>query len=137
MPIVWRDQMNVGIPEIDADHRHLISIANEFEGAVRRGAGQADELSIRSTLRQMQHYARDHFAREERMQEKMGYDGLAENKIQHAMLLRSLNDFIVLFSDGRLGPPAEATEKMTAFLNRWLVDHILKIDLKMKGKITP
>ncbi len=137
MPILWRDQMNVGISEVDEDHKHLIGIINDFEGAARRGAGQVDEGNMRSILRRLQHYARDHFSREEKMQEAAGYDGVAENKIQHALLLRSLNDFILMFMEGKLGATTEATEKMNAFLKRWLVDHILKTDLKMRGKITP
>jgi len=135
MPILWRDQMNVGIAEVDDDHRHLIAIINDFEGAARRGAGQVDDGNMRSILRQLQHYARDHFAREERMQERASYEGFAENKIQHGLLLQSLNDFILRYTEGKLGASAEATGKMASFLNRWLVDHILKTDLKMRGRI--
>lgn len=135
MAIQWRDQMNVGIPEVDEDHRHLVAIINDFEGAARRGAGQVDEGNMRSILRRLQLYAREHFAREEAMQSRAGYDGLAENKAQHALLLRALTDFIALYMEGKLGASAVATEKMTAFLNRWLVDHILKTDLKMRGRI--
>ena len=135
MPIVWREQMNVGIKDVDEDHRHLIGIINDFEGAARRGAGQVDDGNMRSILRQLQHYTAAHFAREEGMQERAGYGGLAENKVQHGQLMQRLNDFIRKYSEGKLGGSAEATETMTAFLNGWLVDHILKTDLKMRGKI--
>ncbi len=135
MTIVWREQMSVGIKEIDDDHQNLIGIINDFEAAARRGAGMIDEAGMRAILRRLQRYARDHFLREERVQEVAGYDGLAENKIQHTMLLRSLNDFIVKYTEGKLGPVVEATEKMKDLLTHWLVDHILRTDLKMKGKI--
>jgi hemerythrin len=135
MPITWREQMSVGIEEVDNDHRRLIDIINDFEASAQRGAGQVPDDNMRTTLRRLQQYARDHFAREEKMQGKAQYAGMAENRIQHVLLLDSLNDFIVNFSEGKLGPGKVATDKMTEFLRRWLVDHILKVDLKMKGQI--
>jgi len=137
MPIQWREQMSVGITEVDADHQHLIGIINEFEGAARRGAGQVDEGNMRAILGKLQRYTRDHFAREEKMQEAAGYDGLAENRSQHGALLARLHTLVVQYTEGKLGATTEATEVVTSFLNRWLVDHILKTDLKMRGRVSP
>ena len=136
MPIVWRDQMSVGVKEIDDDHQTLIDIINDFEDAAKLGAGKADDAHMRSLLRRLQHYARDHFSREERIQERAVYDGLTENKVQHGLMLNSLNDLIIQYTGGKLGPSVEATETMTTFLNHWLIQHILKTDLKMRGKIS-
>lgn len=135
MPVAWREQMSVGVQSLDDDHKNLIGIINDFEGATRRGAGQAGDDAVRSILRRLQRYALEHFAREEKLQADAGYDGLAENKAQHALLIRSLNDMIVQYTEDRLGPLAEATDQMTTFLNHWLIDHILKTDLKMRGKV--
>ena len=75
------------------------------------------------------------FSREERMQEKAGYDGLLENRIQHGLLLNTLSEHILKYAEGKLGTPAEANSTLSSFMTHWFIDHILKTDLKMRGKI--
>lgn len=133
MGITWRQQMSVGIKEIDDDHRQLIAIISDFNFAAESRSGQIDEGNMRVILAKLQRYAREHFDREEKLQLACNYPGHAENKKQHELLTRQLDDFTRLYTDGKLGSAKSATILMSKFLNRWLVDHILKVDLKMRG----
>lgn len=127
--------MSVGVKQVDDDHRQLISIVNDFEAATRLGAGQVDEGHMRMILAKLNLYAREHFAREEKIQEASRYEGLAENKRQHQLLLKKLETFIADYVAEKLGGPRQSTKEMAGFLNDWLVEHIIKTDLKMRGKV--
>ena len=136
MPIAWNEEMKVGNREIDSDHRELISIINEFEASAAKAEGQVDERQMRIILGRLQAYTQDHFAREEYLQATTNFDGYEENKRQHTALRKTLADFIDQYDAGKLGDLKSATGQMIEFLNHWLVDHILKIDLKMRGRLS-
>jgi hemerythrin len=136
MPIVWDDQMKVGNREIDADHRELISIINEFQQGVLRASGEVDDRRMQIILERLQSYASDHFAREEYIQAVAKYDGYEENRRHHQALRRSLAEYIDKYNSGALGDLRTAAERMSSFLDTWFLDHIVKIDLKMRGKLT-
>lgn len=135
MPIQWRDQMSVGVPAIDEDHKRLIDLINRFETLAKSDLQGKDEAALRTILGSLAGYARDHFAREERLQAAAGYPGLEENRAEHLKLTAALAAMINRFSDPkeRDAPP----EDMTRFLQKWLIDHVIKCDLKMKGHKFP
>ncbi len=135
MPIVWREQMNVGIKAIDDDHRKLVELINTFEELVRRSPklDLDQEALVRTVLARLQTYAREHFAREERLQVVAGYAGLDENKREHQNLSRDLGNMIDRYHSS-VGEPLTG-EEMLKFLNSWLVNHIIRIDLKMRGRM--
>ena len=135
MSISWNNDLAVGNVEIDDDHRELIAIVNEFEVEAKKAAGQVDAAHMRHILGRLKIYAQDHFAREEYVQAIAKYDGLAENKREHQVLTKTLDDFITRFDNGTLGDTRGSTEQMSAFLSQWLMGHVMKIDLKMRGKL--
>ncbi|CAA7617087.1 conserved hypothetical protein [Candidatus Terasakiella magnetica] len=135
MSISWSKDLAVGNTEIDDDHRELIGIINEFEAETKKAAGTVDDAHMRHILGRLQIYAQDHFAREEYVQAIAKYDGLAENKREHEALTRTLGDFIARFDNGTLGDRRGSTDQMSSFLSNWLMGHVLKIDLKMRGKV--
>ena len=135
MSIRWSQDLAVGIAEIDDDHRELISIVNEFAKTAKDSGGAVGDAHLRHVLHCLQIYAQDHFAREEYVQAVAKYDGLEENKREHEVLTRTLADFIARFDAGTLGDTRASTDQMSAFLSNWLMGHVLKIDLKMRGTI--
>ncbi|MGE5546769.1 MAG: bacteriohemerythrin [Solirubrobacterales bacterium] len=140
MPIVWREQMSVGVKSIDQDHQQLIALINQFEKLAKRAVtlDGDNESEARTLLGRLQTYAREHFAREERLQKMALYSGLAENKHDHDKLSKVLADMINRFqSDGRDDAKPVSSTEMVAFLNDWLVNHIIKVDLKMRGHRFP
>ncbi|HVI50213.1 MAG TPA: bacteriohemerythrin [Candidatus Sulfotelmatobacter sp.] len=134
MTIVWRDQMSVGIKAIDDDHQQLISLINQFAEATSASPtlNGKHESVIRSILGRLQSYTQEHFQREERIQALAGYEGLKENRQHHLALSKSLQGMIERFSAGEAAEKPLTAQELSKFLNSWLVDHIIKVDLKMR-----
>jgi hemerythrin len=135
MALTWTDDLRVGIIDVDKDHRHLCAIVDEVEAASADGA--IDDVQLGKILIKLRDYARSHFAREELLQEEVGYDGLRENREQHRTLILDLNEFIASYLSGNLGDRVETTGRIRNFLRGWLVGHILKVDRSMRGRILP
>lgn len=134
MSVKWDDSLKVGNIEIDADHKELIGLINDFTTQATSPAG-IDPRAIQVVLERLQLYAHDHFAREEYIQAVAKYEGLEENRRQHDALRKTLADYIARFNAGDFGETAKAAVEMAKFLDHWLMHHILEVDLKMRGSL--
>lgn len=133
MPIEWKDDLSVGVPRIDDDHKQLIAIVNEF-GTLSRAAPEPARLKV--ICDKLLDYANRHFEREERLQLLAGYAGYEEHRDAHNMLIATLEAFIQRYFVDQREPIDDLTAtEMRGFLRTWLIDHILKTDMKMKGKL--
>jgi hemerythrin len=133
MTIVWREQMSVGIKAIDSDHRKLIAIINEFEDVIR---AKIDEPRLNEIAKRLYEYARFHFQREERIQAHSNYSDLEDHKRQHELLLKQLQGFIrKVFIDRSVTVDASTADELSGFLKGWLVNHVIQVDLRMKGHL--
>ncbi len=65
MVLLWRDEMGVGQPDIDGDHRQLIAIINDFQAMALR---LPEDRALHETLIGLHDYAAYHFSREESIQ---------------------------------------------------------------------
>ena len=126
MPLlVWRDQLNVGSPEIDADHKKLVGFVNELHDAVN--ASQCEKTVGRILLNLIE-YTRDHFAREEKAMQAANFPGYERHKAIHQALTRK----VLLFAEAYLRTPTQEVQReLIDFLAAWLVDHIIKEDRKL------
>ncbi len=137
MSNTWQNAMKVGIEVVDEDHRQLFALIQEFHAAADSQGGVVNGEQMAGILSRLDAYVKEHFAREELLQVEAGYDGYEENKRQHDELTHTLAVFIEKFHSGAAGEAKAATEKMKSFLGVWLGQHILKTDLKMRGRILP
>ena len=58
----WTDQLSVGVPSIDRQHKVLISLINELHDAMDKRAGA---LAAKNVLKRVINYAQAHFIYEE------------------------------------------------------------------------
>jgi len=136
MPIIWRPQLSVGNPIIDRDHQYLICLINSTELVLRHPEDRGD---IDIIMDQLQQYAEEHFEREEAMQYKVHFPGLAEHRAEHQRLLSDLSELRAkIKSLVHSEPPSSAsmireTVNVTGLLRDWLLNHVVKTDMKMKG----
>jgi hemerythrin len=139
MPIIWRDALNVDHGIIDDDHRHLIDLINSIERIV------TDDLSVRElqgALDQLALYTGEHFAREEDIMISHRYVKFDDHKAQHLRLIDELTDAAKPI---RAAADADATASkalqagdighLSELLRHWLLDHIIKEDLKLKASL--
>lgn len=129
MPFLWREAMRVGHAAIDADHQQLIDTMNRFEDA----AGNPASLSVLGELLfDLVRFTDDHFGREESVQRSLRYpfaNGHAQDHRQIARQARSLLDQWTSAPDAE---KASLTPGILAFLNSWMVDHVLGKDMRMR-----
>jgi hemerythrin len=127
--ITWERAWELGVETIDADHRRLVETLNAFiraareeDPATRRAAALGDLLD----------HACRHFAREERLMERLGVPGLAEHARVHRRLeaqVRHIRDILTGDSSGI------ATAEVEDFLTGWLTDHLQGYDRALRPYI--
>jgi hemerythrin len=138
MPIFWRPQLSIGNAIIDRDHQYLICLVNSTELILRH---PEDRNDIDMIMDQLQQYAEEHFEREEKMQLKAQYPGYVEHKMEHQQLLSELSGLRskikAILKEEQPDPErlSQETDKVTQLLRHWLLDHVIKCDMKMKGHI--
>ncbi len=125
--IAWRELMGVGIPEIDADHRTLLTLANDLYGAI---GDEEERLILGSVLKAVCDFADSHFAREETLMAAVGYPGQAAHIAAHDRL-RGRAAALARRYDGD-GPSVD-TKDCLDFLHHWVVDHICTADMDYRG----
>lgn len=120
MPLAWHPGLAVGVPEIDAQHRKLLDLANDLEAALDEGR---DATALAAIARRMQDYTRYHFAAEEKRMDFACYPDAAAHKAEHAVFIAQARAL-----DPALDIPAASPRQVLAFLRDWLVTHISGTD---------
>jgi len=124
--IQWTDEFKLGLPAIDADHKALLEICNQFLDAALAGHGVNQLAEI---LDHMIQRTRAHFAAEERMLDRHNYPGLVAHKAEHERLLVQAEALRVRYHDTSQADEIRHLTMETAdFLQTWLLDHILAND---------
>lgn len=130
--IQWREALAVGHEMIDADHKHLLNLINLFE----KGA----ESNIEAALLELVRYTHSHFAREELLQQKAAFPFSAAHKKLHEKLLKDADALMKRWEASSRSQRTQMVAEIGGFLRDWLVDHIIKEDMKMKryiGAVAP
>jgi len=114
-------KFEIGIAEIDAQHRRLFELLDEM----RSWSGSALEHSaIRDMLNALAEYATTHFAVEESLMRMLHYPHTAAHIADHRKFTNQLNAFRYQFlKEGNVGEV-----ELIGFIQSWLVEHIDRAD---------
>ena len=118
--IHWDKSFEIGITEMDEQHRMLVSIANEILSAKQQ---HIEDATIAKILDALIEYTQQHFQHEEKLMEDMGYPNLPEHRRQHKMLMNDVLLFKSKFLTNDLSIP-----ELANFLKNWILDHIKEHD---------
>ncbi len=121
--IPWTKAYSVGVTAIDKDHRNLFELIDTLDRALQR---QLSNDKIAKALTGLIQYTEGHFAREEKVMERYGYPGISKHRAQHRNLELLVHAIFNVFNDD---PDSIDPKKLMKFLNHWLVDHIIKVDM--------
>lgn len=122
--IEWSDAFNLGIEDVDSEHRALVALINALHDAMAVGAGRADVVE---GISQIHALVAAHFAREEAFMRETRYMAYAEHKEDHEILLDDLRDTI-----DRVGRDGEYDEAMlSADLQYWFTEHFRTHDARL------
>lgn len=126
MSIVWSDELNTGIQEIDKQHRRIVDYINALESAKA-----ADELTMVATvINECVDYTATHFAFEEQLQHEAGYEFLEVHRKVHAMFTQRIAEYQRRFNAGE-----DVAAELHDLLGRWLVNHIKLDDADYVGAV--
>jgi hemerythrin-like metal-binding protein len=119
--IEWDSSLELGIPQIDEHHQHLVDILNRSYRAVMLNDPRSELLVIMDELID---YATYHFSFEEQFMTRYGYEGVDGHALIHNEFSAKLVDF---HRRAKLG---ETLLKMDVclFLKEWLINHIMETD---------
>lgn len=122
--MVWDDSLAVGNAVIDQEHRILVDIFNQLQGAILGGRGAT---AIGPILCALSDYIGIHFDHEEHLMLRHGYAGYAGHKARHDELLQELSLLIYRFEMGE----RQVTLDTMDFLHKWLTVHLRQEDFKL------
>jgi hemerythrin len=122
----WNDTYSIDGGEIDREHKIIIDLINQIEGAE---ALQDVTENITSTL---ETYVAEHFLHEEEYMASVGYPGLEEHKEMH----RKFSNVAVNMIDELGSSGSVAQIELKTFLQNWLQAHILDEDMKIRDWVT-
>lgn len=126
--ITWKDEFSVGVAAADLEHRELIELINGLDAGMRKCATQT---TVVETLGEIYARISAHFALEEKIMRKAGYDGFTTHKQDHERLLDELLDVIDSVDDaGRYD-----REGLSRDLDRWFSDHFRTHDARLHQKL--
>ena len=125
----WNDGFATGVAEIDEQHMILVHTLNEaaVKLAVDAHPGQIEQIT-----QDLLAYALYHFETEEALMQEYGYEEDARpDWTLHLEQHRSFSAKVVEVREGIKGGNPITPEELLAFLNSWLVNHILNTDKRL------
>jgi len=119
MPFMtWKDNLSVGVKQLDEDHKNLVGMINELHEAMRAGKGAA---TLDKILGGLVEYTKTHFAREEEFFKKTGYPQAASHRQEHEALTQRVTE---VQNKHKAGTNGSLSIEVLDFLKDWLVKHI-------------
>ena len=119
----WRDEYSVNVAKIDAQHKKLVAVINQFNDAIAAGQSRRDLQKLFAVLLD---YMLHHFDTEEALLEKHGFPGLEEHKKEHDVFRKKITAFLDTFLDTDM----DVTMDMAQYLVTWLSAHVFSTDKK-------
>ena len=123
--ISWKNEFSVGVKEMDEQHKKLIGMINRL---IEEQKILTEPKTIANLLTEMTDYAQVHFRAEEYLMAEYGYEHKTEQEQQHQEFI---DKTIAFYSASDLGPNVLSTALLD-YLRIWLIEHILKEDMKYK-----
>jgi hemerythrin-like metal-binding protein len=129
MPLFnWTKQYAVYVPELDAEHRAIFTMAAEVEHAA---AARAPKARLQEMIRALVAHAEDHFTHEERLMRETRYEAFEWHKKQHDGVRRRLKEYGKRIAADDRQAPAE----LLHYLSHWLHDHTALTDRMLGARL--
>lgn len=125
----FTEKYYTGIELVDKEHAKLFDIIRETNELIFEELLHDKYDRIVVILGELRDYTIYHFKDEEKYMESIGYSGLEVQKYAHQAFVDRLNEINLDEVDDN---QQEYLEKLIEFLGKWLVNHILKMDKKIR-----
>ena len=126
--ITWKDEYSVGYEVIDNQHKKLIILINDLYSAFMN---KSEPVSTDRLIRELTEYAEKHFQEEERLFKQHNYIETEAHIKEHNLFISKTTELFEQFKNN----PKMLSIRMTGFLQKWLINHILESDMKYRGQL--
>lgn len=124
----WTEKLATGISTIDSQHQELFKRINNLVAAIKQRRCKSE---IDGTIKFLDDYARVHFSEEEKHMRAANYGALEEQREAHKKYLITLAELKKEASLLRIqGSSYDLSATTNQVVVDWIVDHILKMDMK-------
>jgi hemerythrin len=121
MVLEWREEYNVGVQEIDSQHKLFFDIIRKIFDLHIQGIGHAhaDELVLLNPLLdELLECAEFHFQTEEQLMARQGYSMMHTQAKEHEIIMSELNRQVKAIRSSH-----GSTAKLVYFLVQWFIKH--------------
>lgn len=122
--IEWRDELQVGIPEVDEDHRALVDLINRLYAQLKTGQSAATVVDF---LGELYASVAKHFASEEEFMKSHKHTFYEEHAAEHKQLLDDICNMIDDYQDGVLNDDQQMADR----LEDWFLAHFKSQDVRL------
>lgn len=122
---IFDDSFKTGIELIDEEHKTLFDIIAKVHKTIEAELVHDKFDAITDILDELKEYTRVHFADEEAYMRRISYEGLKTQEILHRNFIDKLAELDLNDVDDH---QEEYLYEFLAFLQDWLINHILKVD---------
>ena len=130
MLIIWDEKIfSVGIHNLDAQHRELITQTNKLSDTLAEKDSVSPDVfndRIKSVTKSLYNYANYHFLSEEELFSKYDFPEIEEHKKIHAKFTKLIKNYL---GDSH-GSEEFSLEYLQDFLVEWIINHIQVEDRK-------
>jgi hemerythrin len=123
--ITWRKDFETGIAEVDHEHQELVGLINRLADDITAGA---DKERVQAFLGEVFARIAAHFALEESVMRKHGYDEYETHKAEHESLLDEIRD---IMDDAE----TDYSEALSTKVGDWFVGHFKTKDARLHKKL--
>ncbi|WP_027340573.1 bacteriohemerythrin [Halonatronum saccharophilum] len=123
MGISWKKRFEIGVEEIDKQHKELFEQTERLLKACQEKRGSEE---LESLLEFLGNYVQTHFETEEKLQKKYNYPDYKEHKKAHNDFVKKIEEFKQEFKEGKKN--VASLMRLNRTITRWLVNHIKKED---------
>jgi len=125
----WSDDYATGVENIDAQHRMLFKMAEDYRSALDEGRGEGVYSEM---LRSLDLYIRTHFGYEEGCMTKYQCPVAGANKAAHNRFVEVMDGFHQRYAAN--GFDRADARNLVDTLDHWLVEHICRLDVRLKER---
>ena len=126
---IWKDSFNIGIEEIDRQHRKFLEILNEYYEVVSRSKTVTIDHEMVNKLKS---YVSMHFDYEVNLLKNTGYIETEEQLKQHNYFESHISKLESSLEQGN----TESLNAVFTFLKDWFLNHVLESDRKYVPYVT-
>jgi len=129
--VAWSEELSVGIPEIDEEHRRFLGLVDELNAAI---AGRDSKARIEALLNAIVRDARAHFAHEEQLLAERGYAEARRHAMLHAGLVVQITAALHDIHDTQW---SRFWIETGLGIKKVLLDHLLQEDMRFRAHFLP